>query len=479
MGLIIEIPQFTGKLEVPLNTPQFHVGKQEFKDSLAVLPKDDKAFEPISSVRKDNAGNITKEQFIIRYQNGQYTIEDRGSTNGTYIGSLNLKGKPPTKIQNGMEIVIPIQENNQLVQMKIIFKIVPDTQITSNNVNAYHSPQYTSPGGNVATSAPQYNAPVYNDPALRSSAGASAPMGASSVPIPGGYQNTPSHSSNAAQYYDPSQSQLGLDSNQSFIVKSQMVNIPANAFSPDSGLDLSFVYQLEKSEMWHIMVALLLLMAMIARTAINMLIIELLISYITWADLGREILMFLPLIFIFPLSFLIHELAHLNMGKHFGYQSRFCLTKVGLATTKKAIIIGLPFGLPGAAVSVGVDPARDQRQMGFIKTAGPASNFIIGVLLFIIAWVIPITGPIPFTLKTGILQGASLNIVLGLFNMIPVSIKGFALDGQYIVTWNKKLYLILIFALAIMLIFIFLSLNAFGLQYQEWMKEQYSAGLLG
>ena len=78
MGLIIEIPQFTGKLEIPLNTPHFHIGKQELKNAIVVIPKDEKAFEPISSVRKDNAGIITRNNssYILQITNIQLKIEE-------------------------------------------------------------------------------------------------------------------------------------------------------------------------------------------------------------------------------------------------------------------------------------------------------------------------------------------------------------------------------------------------------------------
>jgi hypothetical protein len=486
MGAIFEIPQFAGKLIIPPSLSEFHIGKQDIRDAITIMPKDEHSFDPISSVRKDAQGTVLKEQFIIRYTKGSYTIEDRGSTNGTYLGSKVLKGQPPTALSDGMEIIIPIQDNNQLMQLKMIFRIVPDSalglsgQATYNdpaNISGgqpqYHAPQYSSPTSNSAS--PQYHQPIYSGPPQKAKAGITTPTGQQAVPIPSGQ----------AEYYDPqasssmtgmeSQSQMMLDSNSSFIVHSQMGGgtIPPNAFSPNSGIDLDFVWKLEKSENWHILMALLLLVTMIFRTTLNIAVFMLILKYVTIAEIGMEFLQFIPIILIFPLSFLIHELAHLNMGKHFKYQSRFCLTKVGLRTTLIAIIIGIPFGLPGAAVSVGVDPAKDQRQMGFIKTAGPASNFILGVIFLIISVLIPITSELLFRVKMGVIQGASLNLVLGLFNMVPVAIRGFALDGQYIIKWKPALYVGLVIALIICFIVVFVLMPQFQMAYSAWYYETY------
>jgi Zn-dependent protease len=153
---------------------------------------------------------------------------------------------------------------------------------------------------------------------------------------------------------------------------------------------------------------------------------------------------------IFALSFVIHELSHLYTGKHFQFQSRFCLTKVGVKSTIKAAKIGIPMGLPGAAISVGVDPVKDRDKMGWIKFAGPTSNLVFGLVLLLLGYLVPTS---IMMLKLYVLQGASLNFVLGAFNMIPIAIKGFALDGEYIVKWKKGLYFTL-FSLLIFLLFV-------------------------
>ena len=127
------------------------------------------------------------------------------------------------------------------------------------------------------------------------------------------------------------------------------------------------------------------------------------------------------------------------MGKQAGFESRFCLLEDGVKLTKKAAIWGFPFGLPGAAVSVGLDPDSDRDKMGIIKVAGPVSNLIFGFILLVLSILTE-----PVGIQSLILQGASLNFVLGLFNMIPKSVKNLALDGEFIIKWNKGAYFVVL-----------------------------------
>jgi Zn-dependent protease len=337
---------------------------------------------------------------------------------------------------------------------------------------AMPTPSYAPPSGSASSNV---GGAVYNTPVSHGSkSNPTTPKGIKSVPIA---QSAPPTSTDTededtdeesvAAYLDPNLSHSQIqsatpdqaDSSGSFILVQQAVTIPPNAFRPDSGVDLSMVYKLEKSEKWHIMVALGLLFLMVFHAYINLMLIMYLVSgfqnpnptQFIWQTFLLD-----PLVLgsIFAITFVIHEMAHLNMGKHFQYQSRFCLTKVGYQSTKKAAIIGFPLGLPGAAVSIGVDPTTDKDKMGWIKMAGPSSNLIFGTILLVVGYFIPASLPI---LRVYLLQGASLNFVLGAFNLIPISVKGFALDGENIIKWNKGIYIMLL-AFAIFGILIAMSL---------------------
>jgi len=105
--------------------------------------------------------------------------------------------------------------------------------------------------------------------------------------------------------------------------------------------------------------------------------------------------------------------------------------------TRLAALIGVPIGLPGAAVSVGIDAEKDVDHMGSIKMAGPLANLGLGMILAILSVIFP---PSLASLQVLFMQGAGMNFMLGLFNMIPKEFKGFALDGKYIFKWKKSLY---------------------------------------
>ena len=120
----IEIPKIAGKIEIPNDQKLTYIGKREIKNSVVKSLSDPKALDSISSVRTDkDTGAIIKQQFIISKVNDKYFIEDPNSSNGTYLENLNLKQNPPTQLKNGAEIVVPIEENGELIQLKMYFHI--------------------------------------------------------------------------------------------------------------------------------------------------------------------------------------------------------------------------------------------------------------------------------------------------------------------------------------------------------------------
>ena len=137
-----------------------------------------------------------------------------------------------------------------------------------------------------------------------------------------------------------------------------------------------------------------------------------------------------------------------------------------MKSTIKAAVIGIPFGLPGAAVSIGVDLQRDVDKMGYIKFAGPLSNFILGFIFVIGSFFVPLE---LFILKMGLIQGGTLNFVLGAFNLIPKEVKGFALDGKYIISWRRQLYFGLLICFIIGYLIAYTLINNYQTQYYEWL----------
>jgi hypothetical protein len=459
MRAYLEISQIGGIINLPLKQTTFYIGKDEIKSVASKSLPDPKAYESISRVQRDPKGNVIKEHFLLNNSNGSFTIEDRHSTNGTYIGSTNLKGAKPYKLKDGDQIILPVQEKGKLISLIIVFHLSNELEVEleEDSRAEYHEPHYEVKSANISSnlnanaSQPEYNPIPTADQRIYST-----PSGVKSVSIPAG-------GASSVQPADVDD----VDRSGSFILVQQDFQVPPNAFRPDSGVDLSMVYKLEKSERWHILVALCLLFLMIWHTYLNIMIITFLVSLgegtaYTYVINGYQLFysdfIFQPigLAFLFAITFVIHELSHLYTGKHFGFQSRFCLTNVGYKFTKRSAEWGIPLGLPGAAVSVGVDPVKDRDKMGWIKFAGPASNAILGCIFLIIALLLPST---LLTIRSYLMEGSSLNFLLGTFNLLPFAIKGFALDGEFISKWNKKYYFaILLFNLIGILISLFLTM---------------------
>jgi len=107
----------------PDNPDEYHIGREEIQGVATNALPDLNAYNNISKVRQDGQGNYTKEQFINYNSNGEYKIEDKRSTNGTYLGTTKLQGMPPQPLKDGDKIIIPVEEGGKLVQLEVIFKI--------------------------------------------------------------------------------------------------------------------------------------------------------------------------------------------------------------------------------------------------------------------------------------------------------------------------------------------------------------------
>ena len=52
-------------------------------------------------VSEDSVTYISRRHLIIRFENGQYYVEDQGSTNGTRFNGTEIKGKGKFELNNG------------------------------------------------------------------------------------------------------------------------------------------------------------------------------------------------------------------------------------------------------------------------------------------------------------------------------------------------------------------------------------------
>jgi Zn-dependent protease len=148
---------------------------------------------------------------------------------------------------------------------------------------------------------------------------------------------------------------------------------------------------------------------------------------------------FLYLAPIIIVSLVLHELAHAIVATKFGdptprEQGRLSLNPIPhldpLGTAMFAITYFSTGFLFGWARPVIVDTRylrRPQQQMAVIAAAGPATNFVLAILL---AALIIHGGIDPFSEVDTVLQYAyTVNVVLGIFNLLPIP----PLDGSRIV----------------------------------------------
>lgn len=220
----------------------------------------------------------------------------------------------------------------------------------------------------------------------------------------------------------------------------QESQIPVDAFDPDSGIKFKGILLPHKSELFHFIIGVSLIF-----------IIGILTFYPNLINTGYEWAIFM-LAGFYATAFLFHEFGHRQVAVHFGLQTKFRLLTFGMILTVSGLVFGLyslisgglgfpSLALPGAVVVLGL--SKIDRTTGLCKAAGPIVNLVYGTILFIISFIIP-----TYPLNQLIGVAASLNFMLGTFNMIPIGI----LDGQNIWKWNKKIYIALAGSLLILLI---------------------------
>ncbi len=154
---------------------------------------------------------------------------------------------------------------------------------------------------------------------------------------------------------------------------------------------------------------------------------------------GGDVQTFLYLAPIIIVSLVLHELAHALVATRFGdptprEQGRLTLNPIPhldpFGTALFAITYFTTGFLFGWARPVMVDTRylrKPQQQMAVIAAAGPATNFVLAILIAAFL----IHGPVtPFSEADDVLQYAyQVNVVLGIFNLLPIP----PLDGSRIV----------------------------------------------
>ena len=150
---------------------------------------------------------------------------------------------------------------------------------------------------------------------------------------------------------------------------------------------------------------------------------------------GITLLLSIPVMFLLGLiafgpAFIVHELAHKFVARHYGCWAEFRADPAGLRTgVLIAFFIGFLFMAPGAVMVAG---NVNRGQNGRIALAGPYSNLVL--------WALGLPAFILFQDAGVLTQIITLwmvaNSILGAFNMLPFG----PLDGKKIKNWSEPVF---------------------------------------
>ncbi|MDD5416654.1 MAG: metalloprotease [Candidatus Aenigmarchaeota archaeon] len=156
---------------------------------------------------------------------------------------------------------------------------------------------------------------------------------------------------------------------------------------------------------------------------------------------GFDISLLIPTLFIMTAVFLSHEiLGHKMVAQHYECEAEYRMWPLGLLLGMvTALLGGFIFAAPGA---VYISPVirknftfnvsrLTQREYAFISAAGPIVNIIVAFGM------IAINQFYPWDI---FMLTAKLSFFLALFNLIPFP----PLDGEKIIRWNWKFWLVIL-----------------------------------
>ncbi len=138
-------------------------------------------------------------------------------------------------------------------------------------------------------------------------------------------------------------------------------------------------------------------------------------------------------------AFFLHEMAHRYVARSYGGIAFFKIWSFGIIFAFVTSFFGFIFAAPGA-VNIGGIYRKDQ--FGKSALAGPLTNLVVGSVLVFSDLFLPMA-PLLHTIL-GFVGG--LNLYFGVFNMLPIP----PLDGQKVMAWNLRIFL-MVFVVAIIL----------------------------
>jgi Zn-dependent protease len=157
-------------------------------------------------------------------------------------------------------------------------------------------------------------------------------------------------------------------------------------------------------------------------------------------------------IFVWGFIYFTHELSHKFSAIKFGARAEYRLSKEGIILAIASVIIGFPMLAVGAVFWWG-ETTSSIGIRGRVSAAGPISNIIlIGFSYIVIAISSMVILTVPelglYLLRAGTF-GILYNTLLGIFNLLPIGV----LDGQKVLDWDGRIWLVLMGSFVIIGIF--------------------------
>ncbi|MFX1284286.1 MAG: M50 family metallopeptidase [Promethearchaeota archaeon] len=160
-----------------------------------------------------------------------------------------------------------------------------------------------------------------------------------------------------------------------------------------------------------------------------------------------ELLIYL---FILGISFFAHELSHKFIAIKYGARAYYRLSKEALFLTLISVLIGFPILATGAVFWWG-EATASQGIRGRVSASGPITNFILAGLFLTLQGIGYLMVYDDTMMTLGVLLifigfvGVSLNVFLGVFNLLPIGV----LDGAKVLAWDPRIWISLIGSLLV------------------------------
>ncbi len=151
-------------------------------------------------------------------------------------------------------------------------------------------------------------------------------------------------------------------------------------------------------------------------------------------------------------GFVLHEMGHKLTAISYGAYAKFKMWTKGLIFMLIVSFLGVLFAAPGAVYIFSNRITR--KENGIISIAGPIVNIILMIFFLLLNLIYPVRlyfsflqGVYMFGIADGLVNvwifGALINLVLGLFNMIPA----FPLDGSKVMLWSRPVWAVITFGM--------------------------------